>query len=344
MASNTVEELGGAGIFNRGGVLTLTDSEVTENVVTMFGEGGAGIYGYGTGSLYLTNSTVSDNQGGGIYMRLSGTTLTKSTVTGNTGRDPFLPGDGIYSKSRVTLIESTVSDNAGRGIVLGDRKSQGLTMTGSTVSGNGAGGVWIGFGNIVVRNSTISGNTADAGGGAWIQSGLIRLTNSTISGNSAARGGGIHAVNNAMAWVSNSTVADNRADESGSAVYSSGQGTEVLFTNSLIDGECFVFGNPIESNGYNIESPGDTCGFDQPSDLVEINADSLNLGTLEDNGGPTQTHALLTLPVQSDAIDRIAEADCVDADGATLEEDQRGEPRPEAGGTMCDVGAFEVQP
>ncbi len=34
-------------------------------------------------------------------------------------------------------------------------------------------------------------------------------------------------------------------------------------------------------------------------------------------------------------------AACVDADSEPLTEDQRGEPRP--GGSMCDVGAFEVQ-
>jgi hypothetical protein len=50
-------------------------------------------------------------------------------------------------------------------------------------------------------------------------------------------------------------------------------------------------------------------------------------------------HALLPGSV---AIDVIPEAACVDADGEPLTEDQRGEPRP--GGTMCDVGAFEVQP
>jgi hypothetical protein len=44
------------------------------------------------------------------------------------------------------------------------------------------------------------------------------------------------------------------------------------------------------------------------------------------------------------AIDWIPEAYCVDADGAPLTTDQRREPRPEAGGTMCDLGAFEVQP
>jgi hypothetical protein len=53
------------------------------------------------------------------------------------------------------------------------------------------------------------------------------------------------------------------------------------------------------------------------------------------------THALLPGSV---AIDQVPEADCVDADGAPLTTDQRGEPRPETGGTMCDLGAFEVQP
>ena len=40
------------------------------------------------------------------------------------------------------------------------------------------------------------------------------------------------------------------------------------------------------------------------------------------------------------AIDRIPEDRCVDADGEPLTADQRGFPRD----SMCDVGAFEVQP
>jgi len=51
------------------------------------------------------------------------------------------------------------------------------------------------------------------------------------------------------------------------------------------------------------------------------------------------THALEPGSV---AIDQIPEADCLDADGEPLTTDQRGEPRP--GGSMCDVGSFEVQP
>jgi hypothetical protein len=47
------------------------------------------------------------------------------------------------------------------------------------------------------------------------------------------------------------------------------------------------------------------------------------------------THALLPGSV---AIDKIPEVDC------EVTTDQRGEPRPDPGGSMCDVGAFEVQP
>jgi hypothetical protein len=111
----------------------------------------------------------------------------------------------------------------------------------------------------------------------------------------------------------------------------------VTLTNTLVDGEC----GGATSGGGNLESPGDTCGFDQPTDLVNVSAEDLKLGPLADNGGPTMTHALLPGSV---AINRIPEVDCVDAEGEPLTTDQRGEPRPETGGTMCDVGAFEVQP
>ncbi len=39
----------------------------------------------------------------------------------------------------------------------------------------------------------------------------------------------------------------------------------------------------------------------------------------------------------SGAIDKIP------GDACEVTEDQRGQPRPETGGTMCDLGAFEVQ-
>jgi len=107
-------------------------------------------------------------------------------------------------------------------------------------------------------------------------------------------------------------------------------GGAVTLGNTIVDGGCA--GAPT-SLGYNIESPGDTCGFDQLTDLVDV--PDVSLGPLADNGGPIETHALLPGSV---AIDRIPAVDC------GVSTDQRGQPRPETGGTDCDVGAFEVQP
>jgi hypothetical protein len=76
-----------------------------------------------------------------------------------------------------------------------------------------------------------------------------------------------------------------------------------------------------------------SCGFDQPTDQVNVSAEDLKLGPLADNGGPTETHALLPGSVAIDVIP---------TDMCEVDEDQRGETRP--GGAMCDAGAFEVQP
>ena len=142
-----------------------------------------------------------------------------------------------------------------------------------------------------------------------------------------------------------STVSGNTADYGG-GMFSEGNWT---LTNTLVDDDCQVsetVGSSIVSLGYNIESPDDTCGFDQPTDQVNVSTEQLNLGPLANNGGLTMTHALLTEPTISVAIDAIPEAECAEADGAPLTTDQRGEPRPVAilgPEPMCDVGAFEVQ-
>jgi hypothetical protein len=59
-------------------------------------------------------------------------------------------------------------------------------------------------------------------------------------------------------------------------------------------------------------------------------------GPLQDNGGPTQTHAVLG---NDFTIDRIPQG--TNGCGTTIATDQRGVSRPQ--GDACDVGAFELQ-
>ena len=289
--------------------------------------------------LAVTGGSVgASGQGGGIWNRGSAT-LVRCRVFENSS-DFFgggiSSGDGLARlEAELTVIDSIVSGNSaetGGGIV-----SWGtLTVVGTTVSGNSAftvGGIGS-SGTGSVRNSTVSNNTAELGAGIWNEhGGMLTVTNSTVSGNSASIGGGLF--NLGTSTVVNSTLVDNSATQEGSAIADDQQeGATVTLSGSLIEGGCSA---AIVSSGYNIESPGNTCGFHQPTDQVNVSADDVKLGPLQDVGGPSET---LALGAGSVALDVIPEAECVDTEGAQLTTDQRGEPR----GSMCDVGAFEVQP
>ena len=101
--------------------------------------------------------------------------------------------------------------------------------------------------------------------------------------------------------------------------------------NSIVAGNTADSGSNcsggVTSAGHNLDS-GVVCGFSAPGDLSSTDP---TLGPLQDNGGPTPTHALLA---DSPAIDA---GDPVGCPGT----DQRGVRRPQGAG--CDIGAVEVQ-
>jgi hypothetical protein len=338
----------GGGVHNaETATLIVTDCNVSQNTAMRFA-GGVG----NLGQMDVTDSVVSGNEadlgGGGVsnFPEVAMMTLTRTTVTGNATAGS---GGGIRNTGTAELNETTVSGNHasdGGGGVLnrGD-----LTLMNSTVSGNTNTGVFNSFeGVLTVISSTVSGNTDD---GIRQSGSLLRMTNSTVSQNT---GVGIHEDGSGSATLENSTV----SNECAIAVAPPGS---VRLKNTLIAGACtsVVSGEPppatcdqaginVASLGHNLESPGDTCRFDQSTDTVNVSADDLKLGELANNGGPTETHALQssTNGEGSVAIDVVPEADCLDTDGQPLVTDQRGLPRPVAilgPEPKCDVGAFEVQ-
>ena len=220
-------------------------------------------------------------------------------ASGKQALPPGCKANGITNGGTLTLRDSTVSDNAAFGIYNGDGAS------------------------ITVLNTTVSGN--DEGGHGIDNDGLALVINSTISGNDVFNDGSLTLLS--------STLSNDQGE------YALGTGASAPTTvvaNTLVRGDC-ENNRPLTSDGYNIESPGNACGFGQESDQVEATAEELNLGPLQDNGGPTETHALLQGSI---AIDQIPEADC------EADTDQRGEPRPAgaADRLYCDKGAFEWQP
>jgi len=313
----------GEGIYNSG-TLTLNNSLVSDGISSAFG---AGIYNSGT--LQVNSSTISDNGGGlpgvgggGIYNTGTGTvTLSYSTVSGNSVHDGG-QGAGIYNGGTLTVINSTLSDNndffgTGGGIF----NDGTATVTGSTLSGNSAiednGGGIVNEGTMTILNSTLSGNSTTEGtdGGAIFNSGSLTVVNSTLSGNSATDEGKGGAIFNSGTLILKST----------------------LLAGQTSGGNCSNLGlGTSTSYGYNL-SDDSTCTFlsgtgDQNNSVTA----GLSSSGLQNNGGPTQTIALLST---SSAVDAIPPTACTDASGNQVLTDQRGVARPQNSG--CDIGAFE---
>jgi len=229
-------------------------------------------------------------------------------------------GQCIFNEGSLLLVESMVSECGVLGGALSNTNGE-LTVMRSVVSDSpSTEGVIVLSGRTRIVESTISGN--QVGIAVPLGDPQVIVANSTISGNVRLGIGG-----DSRTTVVNSTVVG------GNAVAGA-----VTLRGTLVRGGC---AEEVVSGGYNVEVSGDGCGFDQQTDQANVSLTDVKLGELADNGGPTMTHALLPGSV---AIDVIPEEDCVDADGQPLTTDQRGEPRPETGGTMCDIGAFEVQP
>jgi hypothetical protein len=290
LSSNSAQYWGG-GIYNVQGTVTVADSTLTGNSANS--DGGGILNDSPGGMLTVTSSTLSDNSanfGGGIYN--SGTlTVTNSSLSGNSA--VLGTGGGIYNGNpgTVTITNSTLSGNSafGGGAILNEGGGT-LTITNSTLSGNFAIGARPG---------------AEAGGGAISNIGTLTVTNSTLSGNSAGGFGGGAIFSNALTFsavtITNSTLSGNSAtgaDASGAGIRSWGSAAMYL-RNTIIAGNTGPTGPDLAgdfgSQGYNLIGDGSGgTGFD-PSDLVGTPDNPIDpmIGPLQDNGGPTQTMALL---------------------------------------------------
>jgi hypothetical protein len=159
---------------------------------------------------------------------------------------------------------------------------------------------------------TIEGNKAGAPVGG--------LGGAGSNGGAAGAAGGLDPTEGGNLFVTNSTVSLRDSIIAGGEA--AGGRENCVFNEGV-----------LTSLGHNLEDHHQCLTKPAAGDLINTPA---GLGPLAANGGPTETLALLPASAAIDA----GEPACVDAAGAPLSEDQRGDPR----GTPCDIGAFEVQP
>lgn len=185
-----------------------------------------------------------------------------------------------------------------------------LTLTEVTITGNAAinGGGVSNMGTLDITRSLFSANSAAGQGGAIrnAQGATMRVWNTTITGSSALMGGALY--NEGALTLANDTISHNMAATAASGIFSGSTGT-ISIINTIVgasgasaitnlSGPFNSFGNNLITDARN--STGFTAGAmgDQVSNNDAIDA---RLGPLADNGGQTNTRALLS---GSPAIDK----------------------------------------
>ncbi|KAB2922938.1 MAG: IPTL-CTERM sorting domain-containing protein, partial [Candidatus Contendobacter sp.] len=220
------------------------------------------------------------------------------------------------------------------------------TGGGSTGANGGGGGLGAGGaifnhqGTLSLLNTTLSGNTAAGGsgginatsgqglgGGIFNLNGSVSLSFSTLARNTAANGGG-EVFNLSHEAASGITAQAAALTLSNSILALSTGGVDAL-VNQQRAGAAAATVTATDPNI--VDTLSNLGGAVNGSGILTTNP---QLGAFADNGGPTQTLALLT---GSPAINAGTNAGCP----AT---DQRGFTRPQPSGGACDLGAYEFAP
>ncbi len=314
--------------------------------------------GYAPGPTTITGAgaAVTIIDANGIDRVLSVAADRTGTISGVTLRNGAgsLHGGGIVNAGTLTVNNSVVSSNSagdsGGGIYNSPLST--LNLSRSTVDGNfltssGAGGGVYCDGTLQISQSTLSNNTATYGGGIYVDEGMLFVTNSTIMLNHAVvHGGGIYNLKTSNIYnttiVFNQAAMDEASGGTGGGVYNA---STFNWRNSVMAGN-YLSNSPTYNDctgsigvyGNNKVWNSDGCTPAVGSTGSATFLASLNeLGSPQNNGGPTQTVAIVAPSGMIDGGDAVQ--GCVDQNGVPLTTDQRGFPR--SAGARCDIGAFE---
>ena len=347
----------GGGI-DSSGILTITTCTIESNSAS---SSGGGIWSGGQ-TLTINNSTINNNTAGvsgGIYIQSGTATVVGCTIDNNSATGQY--GVGIQNSGALSITNSTISGNSaliGGGIDNGGN----LSVSYCTVSDNSAidsdpfgygGGIYnYAYGSATIMASTISGNTAASSGGGICEGSIndgspLTITDSTISGNSAASGGGGIA-DFYIVTIRDSTIALNSVGTVSSGGGLNGGATldnTIVALNTSGTGKSpdDIRNNVSATSSYNLIGTGGSGGLTNETNgnQVGVANPGLDPNGLQNNGGPTQTIALVS---GSPAINAGSNALAVDASGNTLQYDQRGPGYPRIESGTVDIGAFEFHP
>lgn len=300
----------GGAIMNSG-TLTITNSSFSGNQTTGLGTPGGAISNEGT--LTVLNSAFSGNaasSSGGAIANYGTLTARYNQFEGNFAN---LFGGGIGNEGTATIDSNTfaynISSNAGGAIYTS-------TLTALTTR---------------MENNTIYSNTSTTtGGGIHSQGGVVIMNYNTITANlanSISGAGGVHIISTASSnnnTLNGNLIAGNSSpSNTGREVFRQGSNGTFNRNYNLLghNGETIV---QAITNNYSTTTT-EICATSNKSGSCVLNsqplANILQADTLDWNGGPTQTVALIA---GSPAIDYIPTTSTTPACVASSTKDQRG--------------------
>ena len=310
--NNSADDIGGAIANEPGGIVTVTSCTFTGNAAS--GEGGGAITNYGGAQSTINSCTFNNNTAsdGGALMNFgyggsSGVFTVRNSSFNNNNASSYGGGAIDSQLGTLTIVDCTLANNSAQG--------------------NG-GGIESYDSNLTLRNCTLANNSAATGGGVFNASAgsgypsHATVSNCTLSNNSAPNGGGIYNDGTASGATASLTLNNT-----------------ILFSTNATPGANLInagSGASVTSQGYNLSSDNASGYLTAQGDQVNIDP---KLGSLQDNGGPTQTMALLP---GSPAWDK--------GKNFNVTTDERGFPRPvdipsianAVGGDGSDIGAVEM--
>ncbi|MGA3146517.1 MAG: IPT/TIG domain-containing protein [Acidimicrobiales bacterium] len=285
--------------------------------------------------------------GNAMHLAISG------LVIQNGFSDASSSGGGITDDARavVTVTDSILSDNYGPqdGGAVQNGSGGTVTATDSTFADNSAclGGAisngYRGSGTTTVTRSTFSGNRAFCEGGAIANgddgTGALTITASTFSGNGAPEGAAIENGDGGSGRLSvtASTFSGNTASSGGATIDNGdggGRGSTLAAGADILAGSCRQVSGTWTDLGENVAS-SPSCLKAGKGDVATAKLAGL-LGPLADNGGPTETMALLPGNPANGLIPEPTSGLC------PVAADQTGRPGP--AGAPCNAGSLQLHP
>lgn len=310
LSANTAISGGAVFLDGEGGEATLviTDSELSDNVTSASGEFGGALFASGRNS-------------GSVAVELTRTLLNRNSGAWG-GAISLDSSDG--GSSRLTTFDTTFDHNVARA---------GFGGAVLSLSNTGGSAYFDVTGTVFSNNSGANGGAvfASASAPSVFDFGFVNTTFSSNTGANAGTAGSFVTVSGTgtVDFVHSSLI-NNHSSLTGGRAALITSGVSVSMTGALLaENDINCTGGAPTSLGSNVADEA-SCNLTDPTDQIVADA---GLAPLADNGGLTQTHALLP---GSPAIDAAA---CFAA------ADQRGVKRPQDGngdGTkQCDAGAFE---